>query len=262
MVESEGSSQHCPITDEGVHPFVSSFRRRVVSIVLRRPIPKCLCWGFKTYLRRSVCIRSANPAPNPKHRKATNNRSVVTCAKCKPSGGQNRLWSLGETWRTQRLRRSSRPAPRRPLPIVLAESSLDPSGRCRRPKRNIRQARADNGEYDRRSSEEMRCDRENANAACSQGRKAYARDSADHRNQPASSSHAVYLRDRLQPTRPPTIRPSVNVAVIASTGWRFTRCIVSSIRSSARSPLRLTASLMAPTPSSIASAIADVARES
>jgi len=52
---------------------------------------------------------------------------------------------------------------------------------------------------------------------CGQG-KAIAGDSADYRNQPASPSHTVYLRDTIQPMSPPTMTPSVNVAAIVSTG--------------------------------------------
>lgn len=61
-------------------------------------------------------------------------------------------------------------------------------------------------------------DRENTNAACGQGCKAHAGDSADLRSQPVSSSHAIYLRDTAHPMIPPTITPSVNVAAIVSIG--------------------------------------------
>src|ERR1035437_641419 len=93
MVESEGSSQHCPITDEGVHPFVSSFRRRVVSIVLRRPIPKCLCWGFKTLPSPQRLHPQREPSPEPQAQegdqqsKRRHLREVQNRA-----GGQNTLW--------------------------------------------------------------------------------------------------------------------------------------------------------------------------
>src|ERR1035437_634403 len=50
MVESEGGGQHCPITDEGVHPLVSHVGRRVVSIA-HLLLTMQLLWSGVDHLR-------------------------------------------------------------------------------------------------------------------------------------------------------------------------------------------------------------------